>query len=204
MILARTCSTALPLLLFVALSSGSDLQLNRQDVFETHGLSVLLFHNAYHGVFGDEKMSGLEIILHDQRIATNGDVRLSATPEQWDPIPSFKGRNRGPDDQLTAIAAYPDRGLAYRIEVVPEAGGFQVRVQLDQPLPAALNGKAGFNLEFLPSAYFEKSFIANQTPGVFPRHPQGPMREGQMEFWSLFRWRLVSVLCSHRKILSPA
>ena len=178
MILARTCSTALPLLLFVALSRGSDLQLNRQDVFETHGLSVLLFHNAYHGVFGDEKMSGLEIILHDQRIATNGDVRLSATPEQWDPIPSFKGRNRGPDDQLTAIAAYPDRGLAYRIEVVPEAGGFQVRVQLDQPLPAALNGKAGFNLEFLPTAYFEKSFIANQTGGVFPRHPKGPMREG--------------------------
>jgi hypothetical protein len=37
--------------------------LNQQDYFEAHGLSVLLYHNAYHGVFGDEKMSGLEIIL---------------------------------------------------------------------------------------------------------------------------------------------
>ena len=73
--------------------SSSELRLTPQDALETHGLSVFLFHNSYHGVFGDEKMSGLEIILHDQRIATNGDVRLSSTPAQWDAIPEF---NRGP------------------------------------------------------------------------------------------------------------
>lgn len=31
----------------------------------------------------DQKLSGLEIIQHAQRIATNGDVRLSSTPAQW-------------------------------------------------------------------------------------------------------------------------
>lgn len=56
------------------------VHLTQRDVLETHGLSVLLFHNSYHEVFGDQKMSGLEIILEDQRIATNGDVRLSPTP----------------------------------------------------------------------------------------------------------------------------
>jgi endoglucanase len=63
-------------------SPSSLLQLTPQDALETHGLSAFLFHNSYHGVFGDEKMSGLEIIFHEQRIATNGDVRLWPTPAQ--------------------------------------------------------------------------------------------------------------------------
>ena len=104
-------------------------------------------------------MGGLEIILHEQRIATNGDVRLSPTPAQWDPIPHFKERKRGPsENELTAFCTYADRGLSYRVEVQPEADGFRVSVHLDQPLPAALAGKAGFNLEFLPTAYFGKIF----------------------------------------------
>ena len=93
-------------------------------------------------------MNGLEIILHDQRIATGGDVRLSATPESWDPIPDFKERKRGPaPDEITALCTYTDQGLSYRINVQPEAGGFRGAVQLDQPLPAGLAGRAGFNLE---------------------------------------------------------
>jgi hypothetical protein len=159
---------------------GSDIRLNDRDYFEAQGLSVLLFHNPYHGVFGDEKMSGLEIILHGERIATNGDVRLSPTPEQWDPIPHFKERKRAPsDNQLTAFCAYPDRGLSYRIEVLPEADGFRVSVHLDQPLPSSLVGKAGFNLEFLPTAYFGKSFMLDTGFGMFPRHPNGPMQRDE-------------------------
>jgi endoglucanase len=78
----------------------------------THGLSVLLFHNSYHRVFGDQKMSGLEIILENQRIATNGDVRLSSTPAQWDPIPEFESRERGSGrDEIVARCKYADQGL---------------------------------------------------------------------------------------------
>ena len=109
--------------------SCSDPHLTDHDVLETHGLSVLLFHNSYHHVFGDQKMSGMEIILHDRRIATNGDVRLSATPAQWDPIPDFQGRKRGSSpDELIASCTYPDRGLSYRVDVKTEAGGFRVAI----------------------------------------------------------------------------
>ena len=73
----------------------ADLPLTPQDVLETHGLSVMLFHNSYHRVFGDQKMSGLEVILQDQRIATNGDVRLSPTPSQWDRFLSSKAGSVG-------------------------------------------------------------------------------------------------------------
>jgi endoglucanase len=157
---------------------SAKLELTPQDALETHGLSVLLFHNTYHGVFGDEKMSGLEIILHDQRIATNGDVRLSATPAQWDPIPEFRERKRGSlPNELVASLAYPKRDLQYRIDVRPEAEGFRVSVLLDHPLPAALAAKAGFNLEFLPTAYFGKTYLLEDAPGVFPRLPIGPMEK---------------------------
>jgi endoglucanase len=172
----RSSLAILAILTMVVPLFGFDLQVSQQDTLESHGLSVLLFHNAYHKVFGDEKMSGLEIVLHEHRIATNGDVRLSPTPEQWDPIPEFKERKRGPSgNELTASCVYPGRDLSYRIEVRPEADGFRVAVQLDQPLPAALAGKAGFNLEFLPTAYFGKSFLLDDKPGIFPRHPDGPM-----------------------------
>lgn len=176
--LSPALSTIAILLLCIFPLSAADLRLNEQDYFEAQGLSVLLFHNAYHGVFGDEKMSGVEIILHGERIATNGDVRLSPTPEQWDPIPRFQDRKRSPSgNQLTASLSYPDRGLSYHIEVAPEPDGFRVTVHLDQPLPSALVGKAGFNLEFLPISYFGKSYILDTASGIFPRHPNGPMQK---------------------------
>jgi hypothetical protein len=187
------------LLLCVPSLRGSDLRLNEKDYFEAHGLSVLLYHNAYHAVFGDQKMGGLEIILHEQRIATNGDVRLSPTPTQWDPIPHFKERKRGPsENELTAFCTYSDRDLSYRVEVEPEADGFRVSVQLDQSLPAALAGKAGFNLEFLPTAYFGKSFVLDEASGVFPRHPDGPMQkeaDGTVQ--------PLPLATGHRIVLSP-
>jgi len=156
----------------------ADLPLTPQDVLETHGLSVMLFHNSYHRVFGDQKMSGLEVILQDQRIATNGDVRLSPTPSQWDPIPEFESRKRGPaPDEITALCNYPDRGFSYRIDVRPEAAGFRLAVQLDRPIPNSLVGKAGLNLEFLPSLYFGKSYLAGGTAGIFPRHADEPMEK---------------------------
>lgn len=53
--------TAIAILLVCILPVyAAELRLNDQDYLETQGLSVLLFHNAYHGVFGDEKMSGVE------------------------------------------------------------------------------------------------------------------------------------------------
>jgi endoglucanase len=157
-------------------SADSPLQLTPQYALETHGLSIFLFHNSYHPVFGDQKSSGLEIIFHDQRIATNGDVRLSPTPAQWDPIPQFKDRTLGPGaNELIASLSYPDRDLAYRIDVRPENDGLRIAVILDSTLSQQLAGKAGFNLEFLPTAYFGKSYILDDSCGIFPRHPAGPM-----------------------------
>ncbi len=155
---------------------AADLHLNDLDYFDTQGLSVLAYQNTFHEVFRDQKLSGIEIILHGERIATDGEVRLQPTPEQWDTVPKFTRRQRGAlPDQLIAFSGYPDLSLSYRIELTAEGQGFRVAIHLDHPLPEALVGKAGFNLDFLPTSYFGKSYLLDDAFGIFPRHPNGPM-----------------------------
>jgi hypothetical protein len=167
-------------IVIVSLGAGlpltAQLHLNDRDYLETQGLNVLVYQNKYHDVFRDEKRGGIEMILHGERIATDGEVRLLPTPEQWDATPHFKEIKHGAaPDQLIAISGYPEESLSYCLEVTPEDKGFRIAVHLDRPLPAALVGKAGFNMDFLPTAYFGKSFLFDDTSGIFPRHPNGPM-----------------------------
>jgi endoglucanase len=158
--------------------AADGLHLNALDYFQMQGLSVLAYQNTFHPVFRDQKLGGIEIIQHGERIATDGEVRLEPTPEQWDPVPAFRERRRGAlPDQLIAFSGYPDRSLSYRLEITAEGEGFRVAVNLDQPLPNELVGKAGFNLDFLPTAYFGKSYRLDETFGIFPRQPGGPMQQ---------------------------
>lgn len=148
--------------------------------FVSRGLDVIVFSSWYDGYFGDEKVSGVELIHHDVRTATNGDVRLSSTPEQWDPVPEFGETSIDTAaNRIIARLAYPDYDFEYRIAVEPHEEGFLMSVELDEPLPTALEGQAGLNMEFLPSAYFGKSYLAGEHAGIFPRHPIGPMLSGE-------------------------
>ena len=161
----------------VAHAQEAPLQINDRDYFDSESVDVLVFNNWYSGLFSDSKLSGIEIIHHGVRTATNGDVRLSNTPEQWDPIPTFGEKEVDAEaGRIAASLSYPDFDFAYHVEAeAAPRGGVDVRVRLDEPVPDALVGRAGFNLEFLPSAYFGKGFLMDGAPGLFPRHPAGPM-----------------------------
>ena len=56
-------------------------KLNDKEYFSQPSLDIVVFSNWYNGMFGDSKISGVELIHFGERSATNGDVRLSATPE---------------------------------------------------------------------------------------------------------------------------
>jgi endoglucanase len=164
--------------LFVSLAlpvqAKDDLNLNDKDYFEKSGLNVLVFSNWYDGLFSDSKTSGVELIHHGERTVTNGDVRLNATPEQWDMTPMFKERKVNHADQsIEAFLHYPDQQFDFSIKVIKNAAGVRLTVNLPKPLPKSLEGKAGFNLEFLPAAYFHKSFLMDDTAGGFPVYPTG-------------------------------
>ena len=64
---------------------------------DTHGFSVILYHSTFDRTFVDQKNTAMEMILHGQRIATNGDVRLVPTPEQWDAVAQLKSRKADKD-----------------------------------------------------------------------------------------------------------
>ncbi|MCX6321743.1 MAG: glycoside hydrolase family 9 protein [Bacteroidia bacterium] len=154
----------------------SSFNINSLNYFEKRGLNVFVFSNLYNGLFSDSKISGIEIIHHEVRTATNGDVRLSPTPEQWDPIPEFIDRKIDrKNNAIEAFLKYPAFNFQYSVKVVVQKDGLLLSVNIDKPLPAELEGKAGFNLEFLPSAYFEKTYFIDGISGTFPLYPGGPM-----------------------------
>ena len=153
---------------------GQKLILNDLEYFEKQGVNILVFSNQFNGMFFDEKTAGIEIIHQGVRTSTGGAVRLQNTPEQWDLIPTVVDRKVDKATNTISVdLTYKDFNFNSRISVVPKDNGLEINVFLDKPLPAELERKAGFNLEFLPSAYFEKTYFMDGKPEIFPRYPAG-------------------------------
>jgi endoglucanase len=176
--------TPIRVCLLLALISGPslygadfDLKVTDKNYLDTQGFSVFLYDSTYHPVFVDQKNTAMEMILHGARIATNGDVRLMPTPEQWDLVATLKDHQADKaNNRLIADLAFPSFDLSYTLEVAAEPGGVKVSINLDKPLPQKLAGRAGFNLEFLPSIYMGKAYLVDGSKaGIFPRTPDDPM-----------------------------
>src|SRR4030066_494484 len=151
---------------------GQKLVINDQGYFESRGVNVLVYSNQYTGMFFDEKTAGIEIIHHGVRTSTGGAIRLQNTPEQWDLIPTVTDRKVDAAGRtITTDLSYKDFNFNPRISVTAKDNGVEIIVSLDNPLPKELEGNAGLNLEFLPSAYFEKTYLAEGRPGNFPKYP---------------------------------
>ncbi len=158
-----------------AFAQDEPLTLNDKQYFEKRGLNVLVFTNEYNGMFFDEKTAGIEIIHHGIRTATGGAVRLSPTPEQWDQIPKVVDRKVDAKTNTVEVTLrYEAFGFDSRVVVTPDGAGFRIAVYLDKPVPAELEGRAGLNLEFVPSRYWERTYLVDGQPGIFPRYPAGP------------------------------
>lgn len=159
---------------FVVSANESELKLTEKEYLSQPGLDVLVFSNWYDGLFSDSKISGVELVHHGVRTVTNGDVRLNDTPEQWDKIPTFIKREVNKNTgAIEAFLHYPEYNFNYSIKVTPTAEGADITVNLPEAVPSELSGQAGFNLEFIPSVYFEKTFLADGKPGNLPLYPTG-------------------------------
>jgi len=162
------------LILFSDYSVGQTLKLNNLEYFETPGVNVLVYSNQYTGMFYDEKTAGIEIIHHGVRTSTGGAVRLQNTPEQWDLIPTVVSRKVDTlNNSVDVVLKYADYDFTSRINVTAKDKGVLISVYLDNPIPQELEGRAGLNLEFLPASYFEKTYMADGKPGLFPLYPSG-------------------------------
>ena len=150
---------------------AQDLHLNDLEYFERQGVNILVFSNSFNGGFNDEKNSGIEIIHHGVRTVQGGAIRLNNTPEQWDLVPKMTSRKVDKKNQSIEVGLrYDDYHFDSRIVVTAKGSAVEIAVWLDQPVPAALSGTAGLNIEFLPSQYWQKTFIMDGRLNRFPRY----------------------------------
>ncbi len=154
--------------------------------FENRGVNVMAFDDIY----PEGHQSGVSIIMHGNRVATNGDIRLEPTPGQWQPLP--KQLKRDMDEAANTITTalsypdssrhlrgfnpmiYPDIQLSYKVQVKGEGASVVVTVDLDRPVPAQFAGRVVFIMELFPGALFGKPWIMDSKQGIFPEHPNGP------------------------------
>ena len=138
---------------------SQDLRLNDFEYFERQGVNVLVFSNSFNGGFNDEKNSGI------------GAVRLNNTPEQWDLVPKMTNRKVDREKGSIEVAMrYDDYDFDSRVVVTAKGPAVEIAVFLDKPVPEKLAGEAGFNIEFLPSQYWLKTFSVDGRLGRLPRY----------------------------------
>ena len=163
------------------------LTINDQNYFELPGLNVMVFEDIY----PEGHQGGIGIIQHGIRVATNGDIRLEATPGQWQPIPKVGERTIDREGNEIAVKLwypdssihrrgfnpiiYPDLRFSYKIRVIGENDLFRIIVDLDEAIPAEWIGKIGFNLELYPAALFGKTWMVDDQTGFFSRQANGPV-----------------------------
>lgn len=163
-------------LLLVVPNDGwsQNLKLNDLEYFETQGVNVLVYSNLFTGGFNDEKNAGIEIIHHGVRTVQGGAVRLSNTPEQWDLVPGISDRTADPSsNSISANLRYEDYDFESRVVVTAKGKGVEISVYLDKAIPSELEDDAGFNLEFLPSQYWGKTYLMDGRINLFPRYVVG-------------------------------
>ncbi|MEX0719265.1 MAG: glycoside hydrolase family 9 protein [Balneolaceae bacterium] len=181
----------IPLIALIAFFSQQPdpaVTVQKEGYLGTHGFDVIFFNNDY--AVGHQ--GGIEIILHDDRMATNGDLRLEPSPGQWSPVPKLLKRDIDAENHsLTARLVYPDSSqnrqgfnpiiypdlnFFYDVNIEPgEGSSVIISVDLDEPLPEEWVGKVGFNLELFPQKLFGKGYFMDSKAGTFPRQPVGEM-----------------------------
>ncbi len=153
--------------------------------FRNEGVDVMAFDDIY----PEGHQGGVSLIMHGQRIATNGDLRLEPTPGQWQPVPkqlsrtiegqTITARLCFPDSSrhMTGFnpMIYPDLMMRYQVRVEPKGEGILVSVDLDDALPQAYVGRVGFNLELYPGLLFGKPWLMDNDAGIFPQQPNSPL-----------------------------
>ena len=156
--------------------------------FRNQGVDVMGFDDFY----PEGHQSGVSVLMHGHRVATNGDIRFEQTPGQWQPVPKKMDRVLSEEDNtITTTLSFPDRSrnltgfnpmiypdveLNYKVTMKGEGESILVTVDLDKPIPEEFLGKACFNLELVPVGLPGKPYLMDGKGGVFPAQPNGPVK----------------------------
>jgi len=164
--------------------------------FQNKGVDVMAFDDIY----PEGHQSGVSIIMHGNRIASNGDIRFDKLPGQWNAVPKQGERILSEDENTITTSLqfpdpdrktgfnpmeYPDIDMEYTVTVRGIGASVEICVDLTAPVPDAFVGKVCFMLELFPGALFGKPWIMDDKQGVFPVQPNGPIMSQEVDFMAL-------------------
>jgi endoglucanase len=189
------------LLLPLSVSAAEVFKLNAQEYFERPGINVMYGQDYY----PEGHQGGLSILMHDERVASNGDVRLEPSPGQWSPIPKPGKREVNAATQEIRVPLaypdaernrkgfnpieYPDLDLKYTVRARADGESILVSVDFDAPLPKDWQGKVGFNLELFPGLYFGKSWQLGKTTECSSSNPRARAKSRCWRAAGRWKWR---------------
>ena len=164
---------------------AQSFRLTDRGYFQSGGVDVMAFDDIY----PEGHQGGVSVIMHGNRVATNGDLRLEETPGQWQAVPKQLKRTAKDNTISTTLCypdssrhmtgfnpmVYPDLHFSYNVSVKAIGNAVEVTVDLDKPLPKEYVGKVGFNMEFFPGSLFGKPWIMDNQQGIFPQQPNSPV-----------------------------
>ncbi|MBD3288941.1 hypothetical protein GF337_09075, partial [candidate division KSB1 bacterium] len=191
--------------LWCAITSGFHTGYSQMAVTETEYLhspqvSVLVYHNSY----PVGKQGGIEIILHDKRIATNGDLHLQLKQSDREseimaqPIPPIENPERIVDrgsNRIKVLYSHEEIDLRYHLVIQPlENSDFEIIVNFEEPFDTSSIDELSFQMEFYPEYYKGKSYITNRISGVFPHILTSDVKEKNGS-------SVLSALASGRKMI---
>jgi len=145
---------------------------------------------AFDDFYPEGHQSGVSIIMHGNRIASNGDMRFDETPGQWQAVPRQDSReiDASTNTIVTSLGfpdtarqtgfnpmVYPDVNIDYKLTVKGDGDSVVVTVDLNTPVPDSFSGKMCFNLELFPGSLFGKPWIMDGNHGIFPQQANGPV-----------------------------
>ena len=143
---------------------------------------------AFHNTYPVGKQGGIEFIIRDKRISTNGNViivRKTGDPGNgitYDPIPQIETPERIIDfenNTITLVFKSSDPKFEYTIKLIPKGQALDIQVNLlEIPNPEEIEA-IYFQMEFFPDDYHGKSYITDNDFGNFPHRYTGRIMESE-------------------------
>ena len=159
------------------MTAKSVWKITKDEYLDSHQASILAFHNFY----PEGKQGGIEIIQHQERIASCGMLSAFKKSGKGLGYPELKKRKADKKKNvLTAKVIHKNINLEYSIKLFARENSVVMSLHLNKTLKDFNIGKAFFGLDLYPVLLWNKTFLIDKTGGTFPRELASPVKKGKI------------------------
>jgi endoglucanase len=142
------------------------------EYLHNHQTSFFAFHNQY----PEGKQAGVEIIHHNERIASCGFLKiiLDSGEERWcSSLIERKVNSSAGQIEISSGIKQPE--FSYGLKIKALGDGIRMTLSFDKPLSSIKAQGAFFNLDFYPPLLWGQTLVMDKTHSIFPRDLVDPV-----------------------------